>query len=102
MPLDEAFAPLRSAFPSKATFHGTHFTYAAAGGSVLIERKRTDQNDRCRCPTCGQPTGERETRYHLWLLIGGTFELVHVSRVSALDRLRTIGDSFSPRLHAAH
>jgi hypothetical protein len=78
--VDEAFAQLRGAFPSKAAFQGTHFGFAQSKGVCLIERRLAD-------------------RYFYWLLFEGQAKLVHASRESKLAPLRTVGDSFTPKAH---
>ena len=69
--IDDAFAYLKSAFPSAATFQGTHFRYAVRDGSVILEVKRFD-------------------RFFYWLLIGEHFFLIHASKESKFASMRTI------------
>jgi hypothetical protein len=75
--IDEAFALLKNAFPSTATFQGTNFRYAARDGSLLIEQKRFDRFFHC-------------------LRVGEHFYPIHASKESKLAPMRTIGTSLTP------
>lgn len=96
MTVDEAFAGISHAFPSKAEWQGQHFGYAAKSGHVLIETKKSSFEVRSTCPCCGLTRGTKESRFFYWLLVDGQLKLVHASLDSRLKPLRTIGDSIPP------
>jgi hypothetical protein len=88
VPLADAFAELRNAFPKVAEYRGKHFQYAERNGIVLIERRKS----------LDMPEGRAEM-FCYWLLVEGIFQPVHVSHASKLAPMRTIGSSFTPSVY---
>ena len=79
---DDAFALLTGAFPTLASFQGTHFNYAVQDGTVLIETKKFNVEKDC-------------PMYFYWLPVSDRFQLIHASPQSKLKQLHVIsGDPF--------
>jgi len=79
--IDQAFAAIRSTFPTEVFHDGMQFKYASRGEVFLIERFK----------------GER---FYYWLIVGSEHRLIHTSSKSKFQSMRTVGQSFQPSPHA--
>lgn len=99
MTLDEAFAAVSHAFPTKAEWQGMHFQSAHKNGVTLIESRKSSFETISTCPHCGQPRQQRDSKFFYWLIWEGNQKLIDASVKSKLQSMKTIGESLALSRH---